>query len=59
MTDEDLQNLISLLSQTDRAATVKMPAAVCTVGELLIALNDAAAFRRLAEMMKPKPRSAL
>jgi hypothetical protein len=58
MTDEDLENLTAVLTGTDRAAEVRMPGAVCSVGELLIVLQDAAAFRRLAEMMKPKPRSA-
>jgi hypothetical protein len=60
MIDEDLQNIITSLTNTDRQTTVRLPGGVlCTVGELLIVLNDAAAFRRLAEMMKPKPRSAL
>ena len=46
MSDEDLQNLLRLLTVTSRTAEVRMPGAVFSTGELLTVLQEAAAYRQ-------------
>lgn len=47
MIDEDVINLIALLSQRDPKMPVMLPGAICSVGEFLGVLHEAAQHRGL------------